>query len=1449
MRTHYMACEFSRFRTLLLAFFLSVMGCSGENLSALFLSSTSNLPATDGSFDAAGKTITLDLEHAPTPGTTLTVLNNTGRQFIRGRFSNLAHGQAVWLEFGGIRYRFVANYFGGTGNDLVLQWANVRLLEWGGNPNATPQRAMTDVTALPGFAGKTILDIACGASHQIALCADGSLIAWGSNTYGQLGTGGTFGNSPNQVNPFGVLAGKTVVAISAGRYHSVALCSDGTIAAWGDNSNGQLGDGSRVNRTLPVLVDQTGVLGGKEVISVHAGQSHTVAVCADGFVAAWGSNQFSQLGNASYVLSAVPVAVNLTGALTGKTIVSLDTGSNHNLALCSDGTLAAWGSNSRGQLGNGNLVSSNTPVSVIQSGVLAGKTITSVSCGNLHSMVICGDGTLASWGRNVSGQLGSGNTTDRTSPVLVNRNGVLSARTVSSLDAGFSHSLAVCTDGLLASWGDNLYWQLGTNTGTANTSTIPVLASTSALRPGERYIACNAGDISNSSFALVAYLPAPTATTLAAASIGDTSVTLRGQVNAAGATTAVTFKYGTSIYDEIQVDANTATVTGQGTVAADRRISGLIPGRTYRYRVIASNANGVSEGENMSFTTGTASTLSSLAVSVGSLGPVFSAEQFEYFVSVPHDTPSIQLTPTASSPGSSITIKGSPVSSGSPSPVILLEAGNNPTEIQVVSTSGSETSTYVVTVNRLPATWVYQSAIDVPVSSRGFSLESNSMSISLGFPPTPGTALTVLKNTGSGPIHGEFADLTHGQTILLGHERTSYAYIANYHGGTGNDLVLEWAANRVMAWGENAVGQLGDNSITARLVPTPVLSSGVLSGKTILKIATGEYHSLALCSDGTLAAWGSNDFGQLGNNSLVGSRIPVAVHMGGALAGRRVVAIDVGSYTCAALCSDGGLVTWGMNASGQLGVEGISLSQVPVNVVFPGADRPPFIVDFSIGGSHTAALCSDGTLLSWGENQYGQLGNGTTTDRFAIVGPDRTGVLAGKRIIEVNTGNYNTYVLCSDGTRAAWGFNQDGQLGDGTTISKSLPSSVNLTSGLSGKTITRLFSRGYHCLAMTADGALAGWGANYSNQISGAGYPVTMPTLFPLTGTLVGRTVVSLYPGSGSSLFVCADGTMSATGYNGSGQLGDNSRTDRTSPVLVSASQLISGERYVTARPGSFHNLALVATPPPLVVSASATSIRADSVTLTGSVDPKGNAATAIFEYGLDPAYGSSVQVAPSLITGSGSFAIQSLLTALQPGTTYHCRLVLTNRAGVARSGNFTFTTNRPPTFTGYSMACPFGQATTVIMKKFLAKAFDPDGDTVIASSVSPSSTGGGSVTLQTGGILYSPKAGFRGADSFTVTLSDGMGNTTNATVMVEVGQPPDAGGMNTNPPKITLSPEGAVELGFHGIPGRIYQIQRSSDMSNWQSIGTATAGSNGSITFIDENPPQPNGFYRLAVP
>jgi alpha-tubulin suppressor-like RCC1 family protein len=292
------------------------------------------------------------------------------------------------------------------------------------------------------LADKTVIAISAGPFHNLALCTDGSVAAWGYNNYGQLGNGGTETSLvPVLVEPAGALAGKHIVAVAAAAYHSLALCDDGTVAGWGYNDEGELGDGTTTGTHVPVALDRSGVLAGRRVAAISAGQYHTLALCADGTLVGWGYNNRGQLGDGSTTTSAVPVVIGSSGVLAGKTVTAIHASSAHSLALCADGTLASWGYNHRGQLGAGDLAQSNVPVAADLSGIESGKVIADIAAGMNHGLLRFTDGTLAAWGDNASGQLGDNSTTQHATagPVDADERFVMMAGSGSATN----HNLAV----------------------------------------------------------------------------------------------------------------------------------------------------------------------------------------------------------------------------------------------------------------------------------------------------------------------------------------------------------------------------------------------------------------------------------------------------------------------------------------------------------------------------------------------------------------------------------------------------------------------------------------------------------------------------------------------------------------------------------------------------------------------------------------------------------------------------------------------------------------------------------------------------------------------------------------------------------------------------------------------------------------------------------------------
>ncbi len=244
--------------------------------------------------------------------------------------------------------------------------------------------------------------IAAGAEHTCAMVADG-VKCWGANATGQLGDG-TEVNRNTPVNVFGLSGG--VIAIAAGSGHTCALTTGGAMACWGANASGQLGDGTNVSRNRPVSV--AGLAEG--VAAIAAGSEHTCALTTGGAIRCWGANFSGQLGDGTNVNRNMPVIV--FGLSEGVTEIA--TGSEHTCAAVAKG-VKCWGANASGQVGDGTDERRKTPVTVIG---LSGA-VAAIAAGSEHTCALTTGGAMACWGANASGQLGNGTNEKRNTPANV----------------------------------------------------------------------------------------------------------------------------------------------------------------------------------------------------------------------------------------------------------------------------------------------------------------------------------------------------------------------------------------------------------------------------------------------------------------------------------------------------------------------------------------------------------------------------------------------------------------------------------------------------------------------------------------------------------------------------------------------------------------------------------------------------------------------------------------------------------------------------------------------------------------------------------------------------------------------------------------------------------------------------------------------------------------------
>jgi alpha-tubulin suppressor-like RCC1 family protein len=286
----------------------------------------------------------------------------------------------------------------------------------------------------------------------------------------------------------------------------------------------------------------------------------------------------------------------------------------------------------------------------------------------------------------------------------------------------------------------------------------------------------------------------------------------------------------------------------------------------------------------------------------------------------------------------------------------------------------------------------------------------------------------------------------------------------------------------VWCWGWNAFGQLGNGNTNDAWTPVQTGLGAVPPLTSVTKLGGRPYFTLAVKSDGTIWAWGMNQYGQMGNNtvnsplSVPQVTVPVMVSNsapGGAI--NNPLQVTCGYQFGAALATNGTVWTWGSGSHGELGQGAVTTSYMPAQV--PGLTN---ITAISAGWFHILALKSDGTVWDWGNNSNGELGDGTPSNRSSPVQ-----VLNVSNIVSVSGGDSHSSALAADGTVWKWGLNNIGELGNGTTnaIANPLPAKILVDKfGAGFSNIVMVSARDYHNIAVKADGSVWMWGANDQGQ-------------------------------------------------------------------------------------------------------------------------------------------------------------------------------------------------------------------------------------------------------------------------------------------------------------------------------------------------------------------------------
>jgi len=1097
----------------------------------------------------------------------------------------------------------------------VWTWGLNSLGELGDGTTTSPRSIPGIVNGLTG-----ITAISAGADFTLALRNDHTVWAWGYNGSGQLGDGTTTQRTlPIQVSG---LTGATAVA--AGAEFSVALKSDGAVWAWGKNTAGQLGDGTTTQRTQPVQV--SGLTG---MVSVMAGDTHVLALKSDGTVWAWGDNTASDLGDGTTINRSTPVQSSLPSAMT-----RVGAGSSISFALDAAGNVWAWGSDALGQLGVGfesGWVSSPTQIGSFDS--LAG-----VEGGLGFALGARTDGTAWSWGNNSQGQLGDAAAESRRSaPAQISGLG-----SILSLSAGSAHALAVTTDGVVWAWGANGSGQIGDGTLDMRTSPTKISeaafnwkTSTPRISPGTgSYTAITtvtltavtpgavihyttnganptsadssvssggtisidqsvtlkaaawAGSMPSSNVAVAVYtmnLPAPTFSPSAGTYYTNQSVTLTSSVSGA------TIRYTTD-----GSDPTTSSPIASGPIAVD--VTTTIKAKAF-----------LTGWTDSAIGTG-AFTLKAVTPTLSPAGGAYTSAQS---VTVTTTTPSTTITYTTdgSEPTQGSTAYTGPIAVSSRMTVrakawrtgwsasdsgigsFWVTVGTVATPTLTPGGSAFADATYVsmssatdgasihYTLDSSSPTeasplyrWPIKIAVTTTVKAKAFkagvagsAIASESYTIGdaaavatpvitpIGGWYTSGRVVTITDATTDSVIHYTTNGvdptetdpvITSGNTLNVYQSQVIKARawksgltpsgVRRVDFAVTGDVAANWASSYVLkgdgtvwSFGNNDYGQLGDGTLVSHAAPAQI--SGLAN---VIAIAAGEEHALALKADGTVWTWGDNFYGQLGDGTTTRRSSPVQI-----VGLSTVVAVAAGSGHSLALKADGTVVAWGKNASGQLGDGTTTNRLTPVAV--PGLQG---VTAIEAGDEFSLAIetdgAADGVVWSWGANGQGQLGDGTFASHSSPV--QVPGIT---QVTSVSGGQDFAFVLRREGTVWAWGDNTSGQLGDSTTTSRSTAAPVI---GLDH--IFAVSAGRFNGVALGLDGRLWVWGSNTVGELADGGIVSSRSIPDIVSGM---NDVVAVSIGWTHVLVAKADGSVWAWGSNGGGQLGDGTTVAKLTPVAA----------------------------------------------------------------------------------------------------------------------------------------------------------------------------------------------------------------------------------------------------------------------------------------------------------
>ncbi len=872
--------------------------------------------------------------------------------------------------------------------------------------------------------------------------------------------------------------------------------------------------------TFTQTLGSNSTTGNLTLSDISAGGTHACGI-ARGQLYCWGTSAGGALGPGTTSPTSTPTLVT---TFASKTVSDVSAGTDFTCAVA-DGDAYCWGNGGSGRTGLNGTGNTSTPTAVF--GIPSSKTVTGISAGGTHACAVA-DGTAYCWGNNANGQLGNTSTTSTTSAVAVSTaTGILSGRAVTAISAGTSHSCAIA-DGLAFCWGVNTNGQVGDTTTTQRTA--PVAVTTGGVLSGRTVTAISAGDAHSCA--------------VADANAYCWGLTTNGRL-------------GNGV---LTAGNQSSPVAVTGTVAASANVTAISAGSTHSCAIAGGAAHCWGGGASGQLGNGTTTASAGAAVAVSASG-VLSGRTLATISAGGQFTCANGDTPGACWGLGTSGQLGNKASASTTTPVDAAITGpicaTGSVRLNGSDCSLQEGTDYYGRLGYGVGTWTAPNSawLKVTTKTRGAvppaATAKATTSLTLGWGQVSELSksyseFTLQRSTsssGSNPVTvyrgGMLTALDRGGFA----KRTSSVKVTQVSAGTDHTCgILEGAA---YCWGDNTNGELGLGSTTDATVPTAVVATGVLSGKTVTEIsagmddANGGQHTCAV-ADGGVYCWGLNIHGELGNGTNAQSTTPVQA---GSITGVTDVATGY-MHSCA--LTGGKVYCWGDNSRGQLG-DG-STTQRTSPVLVQGVLATKTVTAIAAGAAHTCAIAG-GAAYCWGSNVSGQLGVGSNTNSSVPVAVLTTGVLSGLTVSAVSAGQAHTCVIAG-GKAYCWGYNNNGQLGNGNTTTQT--SAVAVTAPwTAGATLTSL-SAGMYSSCVVATGKAYCWGDNGNGQL-GNGNTTDQRTPVAVTASGVMSGTVDQVAAGATHTCAVSGSVAYCWGQNAEGRLGNNTITSSTVPVTVQA--------------------------------------------------------------------------------------------------------------------------------------------------------------------------------------------------------------------------------------------------------------------------------------------------------